>query len=94
MAVWIFCKKKLILVNLDSFYKLKLAKFVHKLANNELPIIFNINFVKTPKVHIITDNLSMHFASSLEQFTSFSQNQLGYCKTKLLATVDSSLKKT
>jgi len=43
--------KKLNLLKLKDVYKLELAKFMHKLHNNKLPIIFQNNFSKTENIH-------------------------------------------
>ena len=43
--------KKLELLKLQDFYKLEIAKIVHKLFNNKLPPILKSRFVKTAMIH-------------------------------------------
>ena len=39
------------LLNLNDIYKLELANFMHKLYNNNLPIVFQNRFTKIEKIH-------------------------------------------
>ena len=39
------------LLKLNDIYKLELAKFMHKLYNNNLPIVLQIRFTKIEKIH-------------------------------------------
>ena len=47
----LICIKKLDFLKLNDMYKFELAKSMHKLHNDKLPLIFQCRFVKTVQVH-------------------------------------------
>ena len=67
------------LLKLNNIYKLKLAEFMHKLYNNNLPIVFQNRFTKIKKIRTyITkgSNKSNHFLSRINK--TVGQNKLKY----------------
>ena len=72
------------LFKLNHIYKLELAKFMHKLYNNNLPIVFQNRFAKIEKIRIYVTrgaNKSNYFLSRVNKIVG--QNKLDYRGVKL-----------
>ena len=58
------------LLKLNDIYKLELPKFMHKLYNNNLPIVFQNRFAKIEKIHTYATrgaNKSNYFLSRINK---------------------------
>ena len=81
------------LLKLNDIYKLELAKFMHKLYNNNLPNVFQNRFAKTEKIHTnVTkeSNKSNYFLSRVNK--TVGQNKLEYRGVKLWNQISEKLK--
>ena len=74
-------------------YKLELAKFMHKLYNNNLPIVFQNRFAKIEKIHTYATagaTKSNYFMS--RENKTVGQNKLEYRGVKLWNQISKKLK--
>ena len=85
--------QNLSLLKLNDIYKLELAKFMHKLDNNNLPIVFQNRFTKIEKIHTYVTrgaNKSNYFLSRVNK--TVDQNRLEYRGVKLWNQTSEKLK--
>ena len=66
---------------LNDIYKLEFAKFMHKLYNNNLPIVFQNRFAKIENIHTREANKSNYLLSRVNK--TVGQNKLEYRGVKL-----------
>ena len=81
------------LLKLNDIHKLELAKFMHKLYNNNLPIVFQNRFAKIEKIHTYVTtgkNKSNYFLSRVNK--TIGQNILEYRGVKLWNKISEKLK--
>ena len=81
------------LLKLNDIYKLDLAKIMHKLYNNNLPIVFQNQFAKIEKTHTYVTrgaNKSNYFLSRVNK--TVGQNKLEYREVKLWNQISEKLK--
>ena len=81
------------LLKLNDIYKLELAQIMHKLYNNNLPIVVQNRFIKTEKTHTYVTkgaNKSNYFLSRVNK--TVGQNKLEYRGVKFWNQIGEKLK--
>ena len=81
------------LLKLNDIYKLELAEIMHKLYNNNLPIVFQNRIAKIERIHtyvIRRSNKSNYFLSRVNK--TVGQNKLEYRGVKLWNQISEKLK--